>query len=285
MNIDFNRLIYLLSPYLMIFTIALLFSRVILLQLPVKSVEMIDNSQDTIQYTRYDFDHTFTRQDKQKNLIDTPIPIKKQYLLNENIILKAIYILEENEGFAVISERSNNDSLTISKGEKFKGYKLSAIYPKYVLFEKNGKFYQLNMQKEDSNDKRADIPQFIDNNTRNTIDQKPEIIQKNINSFILKKNEVLSYSRDLKRIWNDIGIKTSRKNGKIVGFKVYKLKKDSVFETLGLKKEDILTQANGVVLNNYQNAFKVYNMMNKTDILKLSILRNGQEMEIEYEIK
>lgn len=288
MNIDFNRLVSLLFPYLTIFTLALLLSKVIFVQLPIKSVEFFNNSNDTIEYTKYDFNNAFVLKDQQKTILDTPIPIKNQYLLNENINLQAIYILDENDSFAVITERSNNNTITISKGENFKGYKLSAIYPKYVLFEKNGKFYKLNMQKDknnDSIDKVVNVPQFTDKHEINTIDQAPQIIQKNINSFILKKNEVLSYSKDLKRIWNDIGIKTSRKDGKIIGFKVYKIKKDSVFEELGLKKEDILTQANGVVLNNYQNAFKIYNMMNKTDILKLSILRDGKEMEIEYEIK
>lgn len=114
---------------------------------------------------------------------------------------------------------------------------------------------------------------------------KPQVIDKGDNNYSVPKDDLKSYSKNLKKIWNNIGLRTAKKDGKIIGFKIYKLNQKSVFADLGLKHNDILTKVNNIELNNYQNAFKIYKLVDKMDLMQLTILRDNKEMEITYEIE
>ncbi len=62
------------------------------------------------------------------------------------------------------------------------------------------------------------------------------------------------------------------------------VKEKSVFEKLGLIKGDVITAVNGQKLKSVSQVFKLYNNMDKLDSLKLTIMRDNQEKELEYEI-
>ena len=62
------------------------------------------------------------------------------------------------------------------------------------------------------------------------------------------------------------------------------VKKDSLFAKLGLRKGDIITGVNGKKLKSVSQVFKIYNNMDKLDSLKLTITRDNQEKELEYEV-
>ena len=94
-----------------------------------------------------------------------------------------------------------------------------------------------------------------------------------------------SYTKDIDKVWKDIGVGEHRVNGVLDGFKVNFVKRGSDFEKLGLKRGDILTAVNGQELNSYNAAFSFYKEMNNIENLTLSIKRNNQDMELEYEIK
>jgi len=57
------------------------------------------------------------------------------------------------------------------------------------------------------------------------------------------------YIYNRKDIWKDIVIDANRESGKIKGFKVHRVNKNSVLASLGLQKGDIIVAANNVELN------------------------------------
>jgi general secretion pathway protein C len=73
-------------------------------------------------------------------------------------------------------------------------------------------------------------------------------------------------------------------NKKIVGFRVRKIKKNSMFSKLGLRKEDIITHVNDKPLKSYGDAFKIYYNIDNVKRLKLSIKRGNETKEIDYEV-
>ena len=73
-------------------------------------------------------------------------------------------------------------------------------------------------------------------------------------------------------------------DGKISGFKVTKVNSKSVFAVLGLKKNDIIKKVNNKSLTNYNEAFKIYNNIDKINYFNILIIRDNKEMELSYDI-
>lgn len=280
MNINFNKIITILLPFMILFTIAFIISNYLYMQLPKTSKEFIESEVSPLSYYKYNVQKSFNIIEKTV-VSKKVVPIKREYLLNENIKLHAIYHFGKDDGLAVISENANSKTHTLGKNDQFKKYILKAIYPNYVLFSKDNKNYKLEI-----NNKKVskNILHTNAKRTKKRIEEKPVIVQDG-NNFELEREDILTYSKDLKKIWNDIGIRTYKKNGKAIGFIVNKIKQKSIFTEIGLKKGDILIKANNIDLTNYQNAFKIYHQIEKIDALKLVILRNNNQMELEYEIK
>ena len=101
----------------------------------------------------------------------------------------------------------------------------------------------------------------------------------------MKRGLLSSYTKDVEKIWKDIGISEYKVNGKLGGFKVNFVKRDSDFEKLGLKRGDILKSVNGQELNSYNAAFSFYKEIETVENLTLSIKRDNKDMELEYEIQ
>ena len=169
-----------------------------------------------------------------------------------------------------IAVEDGNKVELISKDETYKGYKLVDVEPIRAIFEKDGRRYEIGF-KEDEKDAGAI--------TKAT----PEVVNEGEAVFI-KRNEIKHYAKNYDDIWKNVKIQEIIKNKRLQGFDVTWVKKGSVFEKIGLRKGDIITGANGQTFKSLSQVFKLYNNVDEIDSLKLTILRDNQEMELEYEI-
>ncbi len=202
--------------------------------------------------------------------LEIKIKKEKPTLLMKNMILKGVYI-DGGDSLAIIGLKAKQNSVKIIPIEgNFQGYKLIKLYPKKVLLQKNGIFYTLYLENVK-----------INPNAKNILYNIPEKKQ-----FILEKHDVYKYVNHFDKIWKDISIDDSRKNGKLDGFKIKWIKPDSIFAKIGLKKGDKLIKVNGKPLTSYGVAFDYYKKIKKRELntIKLTVLRNKKEKEIEYEL-
>ncbi|MBN2895255.1 MAG: type II secretion system protein GspC [Campylobacterales bacterium] len=159
----------------------------------------------------------------------------------------------------------------IGRGEVFKGYKLIEVRSDRAVFEKDGKRYELTFKESG-----------IKTDTMISA-AEPEVIQDDSAVFV-KRNEIAHYAKNFEDIWKNIKIQELIKDKKLEGFEVTWVKKESVFAKLGLREKDIIVAVNGQRLKSISQVFKIYNNMDKLDSLKLTIMRDNQEKELEYEI-
>lgn len=288
MNINFNTIISKSIPFVGLLSLAYGINTGLYYYLP-KTVDYKAVSNDyNIEYNKYKFDK------KLKDIVVKKIkPIKKkvvkkkEYKLNSNIILKAIYSSNDNSGWIIIGEKSSKKTYMLSIGEEFKDFKLQLVYKNYAIFTKNNKEYRLDLLSE--KDKKANYTtkksvfrkktQNIKSKELNSIKQEDE------NQFTLKRTLINNYTKNLKKIWRDIAIDDYKQNGILTGFKIRRINKNSVFAKLGLRDGDIIKSVNNIKMTSYSNAFSVYKKLGKTKDLSFSILRGNNEMELEYEIK
>ena len=186
-----------------------------------------------------------------------------------NGVLKAIYATKHNP-FIVVAIKAKAQLLSI--GEELQFHTLKEIHPNYALFVKNGVRYALRFKELD---KKSSI----------TLSTAPveEITDIDAAVFV-KRKEINYYAKNIKQIWKNIKIKEQIKNKRLQGFKVTWIKKGSIFDKLGLKKDDLITGVNNKKFKSISQVFRLYNNMQKMDNLKLSIMRGNEEKELEYEI-
>ncbi|HFU76632.1 MAG TPA: hypothetical protein ENK66_10350 [Arcobacter sp.] len=272
---NFFKFLYII---LLVILLAYLINLALYFYLPKKPPVMEQNSYTSLEYIRYDIKQAFkeTKVIKKKKVKEKKK--KTEYQLLSNITLIAIFDLGNGQGVITIAQKGKNENIILGIDEEFQGYILKEVYKDYVIFEKNNNQYRvaLDLVKE---------PKFTTAYTQ-TEEKKPENeISFENDEYKVKREYMNSYINDFSRIWKDINIQEYKIKGKIDGFKIGFIKKGSAFEKLGLKKGDIIKSVNNIKLKSYNDAFKLYNNIDKTTSLNILIQRDNQEMEINYEIQ
>lgn len=170
-----------------------------------------------------------------------------------------------------IAVEEGKEVVLVSKGEDFNGYKLIEVHAYSAVFSKNGRNYEVRFKEE-----KAAVQKSITAAT-------PEVINEGQAVFV-KRTELVHYAKNYEDIWKNIKIKEQFKGKQLTGFEVTWVKKNSVFDKIGLEAKDVIVGANNKRFTSFSQVFKLYNNINKTDSLKLTILRDNQEKELEYEI-
>jgi len=271
MNINFNTFLEKTIPYISIVLFVYILSSVASLFLPKSGIEFSDNSNINLSYKKYDGFYSNTK--NSTPIIDNTIQKENMQTLSK-YELKAIYSTSENGGWAIVQEKSSNKSIIIGQYEKFNGYTLTRLYKNYIVFEKNLKEFKIELPLE------KDVSYEVERET--PLGNENVIVTEN--SVSVKRDYLNTYVNNLEKVWKDIAIKDIRKAGKIDGFKVSKVNKNSVFGKLGLKENDVIKGINGNRITSYADAFKIYNEINKLEYLTIEVLRNNEIVELDYEI-
>ncbi|GHV59108.1 hypothetical protein FACS1894103_1840 [Campylobacterota bacterium] len=188
--------------------------------------------------------------------------------------IKAIYAEADKSGFVVIDD---GQTLTfVSVGEAIRGYTLSQVESKRALFVRSGVNYELNLI-ETTPEARVSTGASASatDQPRETAQRKQEVT----------KEELKRYKTDSSLIWSNIGIAPVNERGRFKEFKVTFVKADSIFAELGLQAGDVLKSVNGIELNGYAAAMRLYSEIDKMDQFRLNIERNKQTKELIYEIR
>lgn len=236
-------------------------SLALLFVLPHSGVDRV-SVQESDLYQSYKPSKVFGLQGKK-----APVTKKAPVYKLANLTLKGLYDGPKRPFIAV--EDAGKITL-VGLHENFKGYKLIDVKSDRAIFEKSGKNYELVFKEK-----------ALGKNVISTAE--PEIIQDDAAVFV-KRKEIKHYAKNFDAIWKNIKIKEIIKDKRLKGFRVTWVKKDSLFAKLGLIKDDVITGVNGRTLKSVSQVFKIYNNMDKMDSLKLKILRNNEEKELEYEV-
>lgn len=187
--------------------------------------------------------------------------------------IKGIYAEGKGEGFVVVEE--GKSILFLSRGESFKGYTLDRVESKRAVFMKDGQPYELRLEEKTPAARVVSAPAAKNAPKADTAQSLREI----------PRNELERYRQDARLIWDNIGINPVTENGQFKEFRITFVARGSVFEQLGLQAGDVLKAANGIELDGYAAALRLYSEIDKIEAFRLTILRNNQIRELDYEIR
>jgi general secretion pathway protein C len=233
----------------------------LLFVLPKSGVEYVERYSVNI-YRSYPVAKAFgLKSFKQEKII-----LKKPLYKLTNLKLKGIYSSKKR---GVVALEEAGKTFFLATGESYKGYKLIRVTPQKAIFEKHNRRYELEMEEKA---------------LRGTLSSSAT--KEDTASISISKKEIEHYKRHIQEVWKNISIKEQfdPKTKELTGFKVVRINKNSIFGRIGLQKGDIIVGANDKKFRTYADVFKLYNNIDKYDFVKLTIIRNNEEKELEYEI-
>ncbi len=267
----FSTVIFFLSVVVLAKVIWLVVS---LLFLPSSGVEYTQEGKAKALYYRVKLTNTAAVIAPVKNTIKKPVVSSMRGLK-----LLALYNASDA---LVVTVAKGSKTTVLGKGEKIDGFVLTSAAPNYAIFTKAGKEFKLSLIKIKNSGKSTVGSKAIVSNDEKL--NKDAIVEEGGVKHI-ERDLLTSYTKDIDKIWKDIGISENKISGKINGFKINFVKKGSDFEKLGLKRGDILMGLNGEELNSYGAAMSFFKDINNIENLTLTVERDGTTKEIEYEIQ
>ncbi len=275
-----KTLLYIFS---IIVIVKLIWTVVAFLFLPTSGVEHIKDAKLKPLYYRIKLAKKLPHQKVAPTKVVKVVKKAPPIVTMRGIKLLAIY---SSKNVLVVTVSKNRKSKVLSKGEDIDGFKLVSGGKDYAIFKKNNREFKLSLK--GSKIKNPSSIQVIKEkrkkNHKKHHSKNKQIIKRDDGERVISKGLLTSYTKDIDKVWKDIGIGEHKKNGVLDGFIVNFVKRGSDFEKLGLKRGDILKSINGEELNSYNSAFSFYKEIGDIDSLTLGIVRNNREMELEYEI-
>ncbi len=185
----------------------------------------------------------------------------------------------------VITISKKGKTSVLVRGDTIDGYVLDAATAREALFLRGGKSYQLSLIESN---KSPGVVSSVKYSQEKKEEPEEEAVVGEITDAdgltVVDRSLLDHYSKNMKDIWKNIGIKELKEDGKITGFKVNFVKRESDFAKLGLRRGDVILSINGQALNSYNSAFDIYKNIDTMDSLTLKVRRGKEEMELEYEI-
>ena len=222
-----------------------------------------------------------------KPTVQTVTEVKEAQTLQANMQGYKLLALYSAKDVLVVTVEKGKKTEVLAKGEIIDGFKLIGAGSDYALFTKGKREFKLPL--DGSKSKVSTVvgktPQQPNSVVTKSASKGEIIDSEEGEGKIVQRGLLSSYTKDVEKIWKDIGISEYKIGGKLGGFKVNFVKKNSDFEKLGLRRGDILKSVNGQELNSYNAAFSFYKEIETVENLTLSIKRDNKDMELEYEIQ
>lgn len=261
-----QRFLNILSRIFILVIIAKVLTLVLFWFLPSEGINYRTSDSVTPEYRRYQLQNMLSPAPKaQTQEVTTSSGV--QGISISNMLLKGLY-KRQSGGFIIVAKKSKpKETIVLGIKEVFGGYTLVEIIDEGAIFERGGTRYTLLLERS----KHTPITM----NTKHVEEGQAHQVA---------RNEIANYTQNFDQIWRDISIIPLKKGGKIKGFKVTRIKANSPFAQLGLKKNDVIIRANNKPMKSYADALAIYQGIDKLDAIELVVLRNNQEKELLYEI-
>jgi len=194
-----------------------------------------------------------------------------------NLVLRGIFSAQPMTlASAIISSGKRGKELTYGVGDSVPGNAtIEEIYQTHVILMRNGRLETLKLPEKSIGG--------IDNKSSGkgksalNLNQTPDRILGDIRRNIMKNPTSFGEYA--------IPVPVS-KNGKLQGYRLRPQKKGrELFKQFGLQRNDIVTQINGVALNDPVQGIAALRKLSNASSINLTVMRNGAETPLQFNIR
>jgi len=201
-----------------------------------------------------------------------------------NLVLYGTAIGSKNFGYAIFEDKSQPQGRqeVFSVGEHVFGYGiLKKIHRSSVEIEQNTGTYTVSIP-----DETVIEPGYEEEQSREA-PQAQSSFAKQIGEreYILDSRKIQQSLDNPEQILTDARLLPNIKNGRQEGFSISEVVPGGIYHSLGLRNGDILLRINGLEMSNPEVAIQAMSALKGMNNINLDIMRNSQNMSMNYRIK
>ena len=102
------------------------------------------------------------------------------------------------------------------------------------------------------------------------------------NQYVIKRSDLMKLTGNLNALSRQARIVPARKEN---GFKIFSIKKNSLYRKIGIVNGDIIKSINGIELSSPDKALEAYSRLQSASKISLDVKRRGQNETLEYTIE
>jgi len=177
----------------------------------------------------------------------------------------------------------------LTVGESVLGMKLTHVLEDGIVLKKGEKIYWLLLEeslqsKTDKNIRRN--PRRVEKVEQEIDKSKSVLVNKSLPEREFVRSEVQErVERERALIFNETRVVPNYVDGKIDGFKVISLPKKSIASEVGIQKDDVIKEINGIMLNNLSALVMLYSRISEEERYEVLIERDKKLIRQVYILK
>src|SRR5690606_30723498 len=105
------------------------------------------------------------------------------------------------------------------------------------------------------------------------------------NEFLVSRAEVDSALENMSQLFTQIRAVPHFEGGQSIGFRLFAIRRGSLFDRIGLKNGDIVTAINGSPMTDPSKAVSLLQELRDARSLEVDALRNQQPLKLSYTIQ
>jgi general secretion pathway protein C len=192
-------------------------------------------------------------------------------LSSANLVLAGTIASQDpKHGVAIISD--GGPSKVYSVGDNVSGATLHSVYLDHVILDRAGVLETLMLPRQPAGSRPMAAvrrPAGADPRTVAAVDNIRRLVQQDPGILDQVMRTVASYDNAA---------------GKLRGFRAYPGRNRAIFNKLGLKPGDLVTAINGTMLDDPQHSQEVFNTIQTSDHVTVTVERGGQKQDITLNI-
>jgi len=183
-------------------------------------------------------------------------------------------------GYAVIEDVAGSRQEVFVVGETiFEGPTLVAVYPAEAVIELDGRKQTLKIANAEPSAEGS-------KHSGRDKDKSGDGIRKTgDNSYLVDRREVEHSVDNLNELATQLRAVPYLKDGEAIGFRLFNIRRDSVFDRMGLKNGDVVQKVNGVELDSPTKALALLEDVQTTDEIRVDLLRGDSPSTMTYTVR
>lgn len=212
---------------------------------------------------------------------------------NLHIKLIGTSSLSLSQPFIIVEDDNNHEQSLYRMGDEIPDAgKLVAVYKDHAIILHQGRRIKIEMP-TDQNAEPAEVPRPFGlpraplrrNFFRGRASQNG-VRQVDPNRYVLDRSTVNNNLNNMAALFTQVrAVPNLGPDGQPHGFKLSEIQPDSIFEQIGLRDGDILTGVGGQTVGDPSKAFELLSAMRNRNSIDLTVMRDGQPVQLQYSIR
>jgi general secretion pathway protein C len=186
-------------------------------------------------------------------------------------------------GYAIVEKKDGKEQVVIGIGDEIDGAELTEVGWRRAILNRGGTEELLLVPADLAVEAAKKSTTKASNSNSSVRDENIRMLGDD--RWMIAQDEVESQLNNLSNLFTQMRAVPNMENGIANGFRVFAIRRNSLFQKLGLKNNDVVQRVNGMDLNDPARALGLLEELKGENQLNVDVLRGGEPRTLTYEIR